>query len=196
MTMTKIKLAPRPFLYPKPAVLVGALVRGRPNFMTIANCGIVGYDPPVVSVSSFRGHYTNAGIRRAKTFSVNIPSAAMAAVTDFCGLYSGRKTDKSGLFEVYYGELKTAPLIAACPISLECRLVRTCKLHDEEVFLGEIVAIWADKKCMTGGRPDIKKADPLIYSTSDKKYFRIGREIGRAYSIGKRKKPAGRKKGR
>jgi len=49
---------------------------------------------------------------------------------------------------------------------------------------------------MTGGRPDIKKADPIIYSTSDKKYFRIGREIGRAYSIGKRKKAAARKKGK
>jgi len=183
-------------MYPKPAALVGAMVKGRPNFMTIANCGIVGYDPPVVSVSSHRGHYTNAGIRSMKTFSVNIPSAGMAALTDFCGLYSGRKVDKSGLFEVYYGGLKTAPLIAQCPISLECRLVRTLKLHEEEVFLGEIVAIWADPKCMTGGRPDIKKADPIIYSTSDKKYFRIGREIGRAYSIGKRKKAAARKKGK
>jgi flavin reductase (DIM6/NTAB) family NADH-FMN oxidoreductase RutF len=175
-------------MYPKPAVLVGALVKGKPNFMTIANCGVVGYDPPVISVSSYRSHYTNQGIRREKTFSVNIPSADMAALADYCGLYSGRKADKSKLFEIFYGGLKTAPLIAECPISLECRLVRTLKLHDEDVFLGEIKAIWADRRCMTRGKPDIKKADPLIYSTSDKKYFRIGREIGKAFSMGKKLK--------
>lgn len=183
--MAKIKLQPRPYVYPKPAALIGALCRGRPNFMTVANCGIVGYAPPVIAVSSYRGHYTNTGIRRQRAFSVNFPSADQAALVDFCGIHSGRQVDKSELFTIFFGELKTAPLIRECPVSLECRLVRTLKLNEEEVFLGEIVAIWAEKKCMTGDRLDIKKINPLIYSTSDKKYFRLGPEIGKAYSLGK-----------
>ena len=46
----------------------------------------------------------------------------MAKITDYCGLYSGRKVDKSRLFEVFYGELKTAPLIMECPVNLEKRM--------------------------------------------------------------------------
>jgi len=184
--VAKKKLSPKPFMYPKPAVLVGSLVAGKPNFMVIANCGIAGYDPPIIGVSSYKKHYTNQGIRKEKTFSVNIPSASMAAITDYCGIYSGHKVDKSSVFKVFYGELKTAPLIQECPICLECRLIKTIAFKDEYLFLGEIAAIYADAKCMTGDKPDIKKADPLIYSTSDKKYYRIGEEVGNAYNIGKK----------
>jgi hypothetical protein len=38
--MTKIKLGPQPWLFPMPALLVGALVDGKPNFMTAAWSGI------------------------------------------------------------------------------------------------------------------------------------------------------------
>jgi flavin reductase (DIM6/NTAB) family NADH-FMN oxidoreductase RutF len=186
--MAKKKLSPKPYMYPKPAVLVGALVKGKPNFNTIANCGIVGWAPPMVFISSYKGHYTNIGIRKNKTFSVNVPSADMAKITDYCGIYSGRKVDKSEIFEVFYGDLVTAPMIQECPVNLECKLVRTIRFDEEEIFLGEIVVIYADEKCMTKNKLDIKKINPLIYSTSDKKYFRIGKEIGKAYSIGKMKK--------
>jgi len=186
--MGKKKLAPKPYFYPKPAVLVGARVKGRPNFLVVANCGIASYDPPRVFIASYRGHYTNRGIRKEKTFSINFPSAAMAAVTDYCGLYSGHRVDKSALFDVFYGDLKTAPLIRECPLGLECRLKKTLHFGEEDLFLGEIVAVWADEKCLSGGKPDIKKINPLLYSTSDKKYFRIGREIGRAYRLGAAKK--------
>jgi flavin reductase (DIM6/NTAB) family NADH-FMN oxidoreductase RutF len=184
--MAKKKLAPKPYMYPKPAVLVGALTKGKPNFMTIANCGIIGWDPPTIAVSSAKGHYTNSGIKKEKTFSVNIPSAAMAGVTDYCGLHSGREKDKSKLFSVFFGELMTAPLIEECPVNLECRLVKTLALAEAEVFLGEIVALYAEEKCLTAGKPDIRKINPLIYSTSDKKYFRVGAEVGKAYHIGKK----------
>jgi len=186
--MIKKKLAAKPLMYPKPVVLLGALVKGKPNFNTIANCGIIGWDPPMIAVSSYFGHYTNLGVRKRKTFSVNIPSAKMAKVTDFCGLYSGRKIDKSRIFEVFYGELKTAPMIQECPVNLECKLVKTLKYGEAEIFLGEIKAVYAEEKFLTNGKPDTKKIDPLIYSTSDKKYYRIGKEVGKAYAMGKRKK--------
>lgn len=184
--MKKTRLKPRPYMYPKPAVLVGSMVRGKPNFMTIANCGIINYDPPMIYVASNRRHLTNSGIRRRKTFSVNVPNSGMAAVTDYCGIRSGRDVDKSEIFEVFTGELKTAPLIAECPVSFECRLVRTIRMGEEEVFVGEIAAIHVDNGCMTDGKPDIKKIDPLIYSTSDRKYFSLGKEIAPAYSVGKK----------
>jgi len=35
----------------------------------------------------------------------------MVKETDYCGIVSGKKTDKAKLFENFYGKLKTAPMI-------------------------------------------------------------------------------------
>ena len=62
-------------LYPTPTVLVGAMVDGKPNYITIAHIGIVNHARPyLISLSSAKAHYTNAGIKENKAFSVNIPS--------------------------------------------------------------------------------------------------------------------------
>ena len=37
----KVPLGAQPFLCPLPVVLVGALVNGKPNYATVAYCGIV-----------------------------------------------------------------------------------------------------------------------------------------------------------
>ena len=58
--------------------------------------------------------HTNAGVKENKTFSVLL-SEDMVEITDYVGIYSGKRTDKSGLFEVFYGVLETAPMIKAMP---------------------------------------------------------------------------------
>lgn len=183
--MAKIEIEPRTYLFPMPAVLVGATVNGKPNFLAVAYCGMVNFDPPMVMASLAKAHYTNIGIREHKTFSVNVPSAAMARAVDYCGQNSGHKVDKSELFEVYYGKFETAPLIAEAPLSLECKLVETVSLPIDEVFIGEIVGVHCDESVMTGGAPDPVKIDPLIFSMSNRHYYRLGAEVGPAWSMGK-----------
>jgi flavin reductase (DIM6/NTAB) family NADH-FMN oxidoreductase RutF len=186
--MKKVKLAPKPWMFPKPAVLMGAMVKGKANFMTAANAGVIGYDPAMLYVASYKGHYTNAGVRREKCFSVNIASSKLAEKVDYCGLVSGRSHDKSKLFKLFFGETG-APLIDDCPVCFDCYLKRTMKFGEEDVFIGEIVGIWVDGKCLNkDGKPDIRKIDPLIYSTSNREYFRLGERIGPAYTIGEKLK--------
>ena len=48
--MEKKKLGPQTLLFPMPAVLVGANVDEKPNFMTAAWCGIAASKPPAISV--------------------------------------------------------------------------------------------------------------------------------------------------
>ena len=93
-------------LYPLPTTLVGAHVKGKPNFITIAHVGIM--DLGSLSLGMNKVHYTNDGIKENGAFSVNIPSMAMVKETDYCGIVSGKKRDKSVLFDVFYGELQTA----------------------------------------------------------------------------------------
>ena len=180
---TKLRLAPDAYLFPLPAVLLGAQVNGQPNYSTIGNCGILTVGPPIVYVSSHHKHYTNVGIREHGTYSLNVPSSSMAVVTDYCGIVSGADVDKSGVFTSFYGDLGTAPMIEECPVNLECRVIQTIELHGMEVFIAEVVGAYASEACLKDGRPDMEAVDPLIYEFSGN-YWSIGREVGAAFADG------------
>ncbi len=165
--------------------LVGANVGGKPNFEAIAWFNLVDYNPYLIGISSEKSHYTNEGIRQNKTFSVNIPSADMAVVTDYCGIHSGAKIDKSKVFDIFYGELKTAPMISECPVNVECRLTRTMELLHGELFIGEIVAVYMEEKYLTDTKPDVRKINPLIFEEGLGNYWKLGEFVAKAFTIGK-----------
>ena len=140
----------------------------------------------MIAVGIGKRHYTVPFIVENGTFSINVPSATMREKVDYCGLVSGEKTDKSQLFDVFYGPLKTAPLIKECPLSIECRLVKAVELPTNDVFIGEITASYADKSCLTDGKPDFKKVDPLLLTMPDNGYWAIGDRVGKAWNDGKK----------
>ena len=170
-------------LYPTPTVLVGANVQGKPNYITIAHIGIMSYT--IISMSLGRVHHTNAGIKENGTFSVNIPSVGMVKATDYCGIVSGKSVDKGELFDNFYGELKTAPMIKECPICMECRLIQTVDFPKHEVFVGEIVETYCDEEVLTEGAVDCSKVQPFLFAMSDKGYWKLGERFAQAWSIGK-----------
>ncbi len=187
--MSKKNMGARHFLYPQPAALVGANVDGKPNYLVIAWCGIMQATPPLIYVSVRKGRYTLPGIKENETFSVNVPSTALAVPTDYCGTNSGRDVDKSRVFKTFYGKLSTAPMIEECPVNMECRLVKTIDFEGTHVvFVGEIVESYVDEECLAGNAPDVRKVDPLIYSTEGK-YWGLGEIVGSAFSMGSKYKP-------
>jgi flavin reductase (DIM6/NTAB) family NADH-FMN oxidoreductase RutF len=185
--MKKVKLGPQTLLYPMPAVLVGALVNGKPNFMTAAWCGIAAATPPAISVSVQQARFTLEGISANSTFSINIPSADLVEKVDYCGIYSGHKIDKSQIFKVDYGKLNTAPLIQECPVNLECQVIHSLDLGSHILFIGEIIETYVNEDCLTDDKADPAKIDPLIYTTVAGQYQRLGEVVGRAWKIGKKK---------
>jgi flavin reductase (DIM6/NTAB) family NADH-FMN oxidoreductase RutF len=184
----KVKLGAVPLVYPIPIVLVGGMVDGRPNYTTLGDCGIMGIHPPLVYVSLNQKHYTCQGILENQTYSINLPSTDMLAATDYCGIVSGRDVDKSRLFEAFYGELETAPMIGACPVNLECRVVKAFSIQHRRVFVGEVVQTYVDGTYVIerDGHKEIaemSKFDPIIYAL-DNRYYRIGGTIGVGYREG------------
>jgi len=91
--MKKIQLNPLPLICTTPAVLVGTMVDGKPNFMTVGWCGVANSTPPMVSVAIRPSRYTLKGIQ-TKEFSINVPSTKLVKETDYCGIFSGSKVDK------------------------------------------------------------------------------------------------------
>ena len=131
------KIGPVNALYPTPTTLVGALVNGKPNFITIAHIGIMTMNH--ISLGIHKSHYTNAGIKENQIFSVCLPSEDLMVETDYCGIMTGKKTDKAAIFDVFYGELEKAPMIRECPICMECRLERIVDFEAHDVFVGDVV---------------------------------------------------------
>ena len=183
--MEKSKLGPEPILLPMPALVVGANVMGKPNFMIASWCGIAAFKPPAITVALNRARHTLKGIKENGTFSVNIPSCEIIKKADFCGIYSGRKKDKSQIFETFYGELKTAPLIEECPINLECKALHYLDMKTHILIVGEIVETYVNRGCLTDGKVDPEKVDPPVYVRGSMKYHRLGEVFASAFHVGR-----------
>jgi flavin reductase (DIM6/NTAB) family NADH-FMN oxidoreductase RutF len=108
----------------------------------------------------------------------------MIGVTDYCGIVSAKREDKSKLFEVFYGELKAAPLISACPLNIECRLVQTVDLPTNSFFISEIVTIYSEEQYLSGGKPDVTKIRPFLLTMPDNRFWSVGEHIGNAWKDG------------
>jgi flavin reductase (DIM6/NTAB) family NADH-FMN oxidoreductase RutF len=184
MMGTKVKIENIPF-GPFPVVLAGADVKGKPNYATIGACGVVCQEP-VLFISLKDSHYTTAGVRNSGYFSVNIPSSDLVRKTDYCGIATGKKTDKSKVFTSFYDQAGKAPMIVECPLNFLCQVIRSVKINGFEMFFGDIVASFADARCLTDGNPDTKKIDPMLI-TSGGKYWTIGRPAGAIFKEGKRR---------
>lgn len=173
-------------LYPMPTTLVGTMVNGKPNFLAVAHVGIMNHGTPqYLSVGLNKSHYSNQGILENRTFSICVPSENLIKETDYCGITTGKNTNKAALFDVFYGELSTAPMIRECPVNMELKLETVITLGKHEIFIGEIVQTYADDGVMTEGNIDIAKLSPLLFDMSSKKYWTLGQSLGNCWSIGK-----------
>ncbi|MFW9799709.1 MAG: flavin reductase family protein [Candidatus Thorarchaeota archaeon] len=164
-------------LSPLPVALVGAMVDGRPNYL------VIGYISPFnfgrhIFFSLYKKRYTRIGIHENMTFSVNIPSETLLEKTRICGSKSGRDHDKSSLFETFYGELNTAPMIHECPINMECEVAEILDYDPNEGIIGKVVRSYADNRVLEDGKLDMRKVHPLIWAIGgDFNYYRLGDRI-------------------
>jgi flavin reductase (DIM6/NTAB) family NADH-FMN oxidoreductase RutF len=179
----KKELGAKNFYYPTLTVIVGANVNDKPNYITIAWGGIMDMDELYVGMN--KSHYTNKGIVDNKSFSINIPSVNLVKETDYCGLYSGKNTDKSKIFHSFYGKLGNAPMIEECAVNMECELIQTIDSHDHDLFIGKIIGTYCDEKYMTNGKADLSKIQPILFSFHDSTYWKLGECFAKAWSAGK-----------
>jgi len=166
-----------------PSVIVGALVNGKENYITLGQCSGLSMNPPMMYISINKAHYTNDGIKENGYFSVNIPSDGVVQKMDYVGLVSGRDTDKSSVFTPFYGEDEKAPMIEECPVNILCKLINTVDLPNNEVFIGEIVETYVGKEFIIDEKPDLKKINPLLLAGGQ--YCELGNPVAATREVGK-----------
>ena len=186
--MGKQSWKPGNMLYPVPAVLVTvADKQGNPNIFTVAWTGTVCSDPPMVSISVRPSRYSHQMIEETGEFVINLTTRELAFATDYCGVKSGKDTDKikdMHLNLVPADEVK-APLLKESPVNIECRVKQTLRLGTHDMYLADVVAVHADEGYMDEkGRFMLEKADLIAYSHGT--YYTLGEKLGTfGYSVKK-----------
>lgn len=185
----KKSLGARSIAYPVPVWVIGTYDReGKPNVATAAWVGICASEPPAVCVSFRKERYTYANILDRKAFTVNIPSEDYLKETDYFGLTSGFRHDKTaetGLTPVK-GDLVDAPYLKEFPCAIECKLLGHTDVGSHTAFIGEILDVKVDEEMLKeDGTPDVEKLKPLVLIPGSASYYGVGKYLGKAYSVGK-----------
>jgi len=165
-------------LYPVPAVLVSC-GQEQPNIITLAWVGTLCSDPPSLGIGVRPERHSHKLIADAGEFVVNLPTADQVGIVDYCGQVSGRDVDKwvqCGLTPTPANKVGV-PLIAQCPVALECKVSHHLTLGIHDLFIGEILAVQVDESLLDEqGRPDYGRAGFLTYVGGN--YHRLGESLG------------------
>ena len=178
-----ISLPPSTLLSPTPVVLVSCAEKEHPenrNMLTVAWAGTVNSEPPMVSVSIRKERYSHGLVLGSGEFVVNLVDEAMCRAVDFCGVRSGRDTDKAketGLQYMPAEGMETAPAVSGAPVSLSCKVRNVLELGSHDMFIGEVVAVRVRKDLLDArGSLHLEKAGLIAYSHG--LYQRLGDVLG------------------
>ncbi|MFB3888178.1 MAG: flavin reductase family protein [Candidatus Bathyarchaeia archaeon] len=153
-------------LHPMHTVLVSCVGKaGKPNITTIAWAMPVSTDPPLLAISVAPQRHSHVLIEETGEFVVNIPTLEVLQATVACGTFTGRSFDKfkkAGLTPIPAKRVK-APAIKECVAHLECTLESQFSAGDHTVFVGRIVAAYADMGVFTESY-DLKRARLLYHA--------------------------------
>ena len=146
--MSKVAIRPYRPIYPTPAALITSVAAdGRANIITLGEVYNLSLgSPTVVGISIRKATYSHGLISGSGEYVVNMPTTQIMEEVDRCGTVSGRKVDKFcefGLTPVPATVVKP-PLIAECPVNLECRVMGIEEIGDHDMFKGEVVAAHVD----------------------------------------------------
>jgi flavin reductase (DIM6/NTAB) family NADH-FMN oxidoreductase RutF len=139
-----------------PTVLVSAAHAGTRNVMAAAWNMALDFTPPKVAVVIDKSTFTRGLVEASGSFALSLPCAPQAAMVNAVGNCSGRDVDKASTVRgLAYadGTATPAPLVEGCVAWLECR--RIPEPHVEQaydLFVGEVLAAWADDRVFSGGR--------------------------------------------
>lgn len=189
--MEKIQFKGSVLLNPVPVVLITSKNKeGKSNVFTVAWTGTICTKPPMLSISIRPERLSYEYIAETMEFTVNIPNRNMARETDFCGVISGKQTDKIKQMEftMVKGKEIDVDYIKECPVNIECKVKQIIKLGTHDLFLAEVVQSHIDENLMDEkGKICLENAELLSYCHGE--YFPMEKKpVGKfGYSVVKNK---------
>lgn len=186
--MAKVTWKPGNMLYPLPVVLVSCADKsGKDNILTVAWAGTTCSAPPMLSISVRPERYSYSMIEETGEFVVNLTTEKLVRAADFCGVRSGRDTDKWKAMHLTResADMVKAPMIKESPVNIECRVIERKDLGSHVMYQARVLAVHADEDCLDEKQKfHLEKAGPVVYSHGA--YFSLGKQLGTfGYSVKK-----------
>ena len=187
--MVKKSWNPGTMLFPVPPVMVTCGTMEKPNVLTIAWTGVINSEPPMTYISVRPGRFSHPIISETKEFVINLVNLPLAKACDFCGIKSGRSTDKFKEMNLALEpcEKVKAPQLKDAPVSLECKVTEVRHFATHDMFVAEIVGVNVDDKYIEeDGRLAVEKAGLVAFAHG--RYYTLGRDLGAfGFSVDKTK---------
>jgi flavin reductase (DIM6/NTAB) family NADH-FMN oxidoreductase RutF len=182
----KVRLDPFRPIYPTPAAMITSIAPdGKPNIITLGEVYNLSLrTPTIVGISIHKARYSHELISRAGEYVVNLPTARMLEQVDRCGTTSGRTTDKFAAFGLtpLPASVVGPPLIAECPINVECKVIGIQEIGDHDMFMGQVVAAHVDDALLDEeGRICVDRLDAFCFMFSMNvrgEYWSLGHKLG------------------
>lgn len=112
--MPKTNFKPGNMLYPVPAVLVSCGdINNFSNIITVAWTGTICTNPPMLYISVRPERFSYDIIKKTGEFVINLTTEKLAYATDFCGVRSGRDTDKELLINNYLQNIPSCAILSS-----------------------------------------------------------------------------------
>jgi flavin reductase (DIM6/NTAB) family NADH-FMN oxidoreductase RutF len=168
--MTKVNITPDTTLFPVPVVLVTCGVGQDANVFSLNRIASCNAEPPMISISVRPQRASHDLIDQWGEFVVNIPWQNMGVISDFVGTTTVRKLDKwqaTGLTPLP-AQVVQVPLLAECPVNLECQVRQVLRLPSHSLFVAEVVAIHAEASVLNEHQEvkfDLDKIGLVYHST-------------------------------
>jgi flavin reductase (DIM6/NTAB) family NADH-FMN oxidoreductase RutF len=177
--MAKISWKPGTMLSPLPPVMVTCGTMEKANVLTIAWTGIINSEPPLTYISVRPSRFSHNIISQNKEFVINLVNLPLAKACDYCGVKSGRSTDKFKEMNLAIEPCTKvqAPQLQASPITIECKVIDTKEYDTHDMFIAEIVNVNIDESYLEeDGRLAIEKMGLVAFAHG--RYYTLGRDLG------------------
>lgn len=164
--MTKRICEPNTTLYPVAVVLV-TTGGETPNAFTCNRVASVSAEPPRLALAVRPNRYSHALMRASREFVVNLPSPAQQTLSDYLGVVTGREEDKIAIAKLKLEpatKIKT-PLLADCPVNIECLVEQEIALDSHTLFIGLVQAVHAAEDLLdANGDVLVARAGGIVYA--------------------------------
>lgn len=176
---------------PVPPCMVSCGEGENANIITVAWTGITNTVPPKTYISVRPTRHSHKLISESREFCINLTPASLIKTADFCGIYTGKKVNKFERCKLHKEEASavSCPIIAECPLTLECKVTDIIPLGSHDMFLADIVAIDVDDSLLDeSGKLHLERACLAAFAHGE--YYELGKKIGTfGFSAKKKKKP-------
>lgn len=178
MEINKVELKPATrFVAPTGTYLISCGEEGD-NIITVSAATLTCITPPMVGIAISLQRYSYSLIKDIGEFVLNVPDVSLLKAVDQCGMLSGKDIDKfdtTGLTPVKSSVVKP-PMIAECPINIECRVRHRIELGSHDWFIAEIIAVKVREDFVSkDGKLNAHLLKPIV--TIFGKYLSVGSKL-------------------